>query len=290
MRIVSRRKKVARRIVNNYVHTITSQTRDSQFIKEKFNPNWNGVLSVDGKYVKVYDSIEKKTINYCFICGIDFPTKDLPHYLLHDEEGKIDMVIYFKELKKLGYPLKVLISDDNHSILEAARFVYGDTFEFQLCTFHYMRKLESFVFPLKDDFLVELIRRIIHSRKPEIFYRRLTFLFDNRHCFLKDKKHREIFADFQNHIEYLATHIYSPEYIPNTSNEIENLFRQLNLRLKTISRFNKYKYAADFLNAWALMRRFTAFTDCKFPNKHRNGKAPLELAGCDISGVDYLKL
>ena len=113
---------------------------------------------------------------------------------------------------------------------------------------------------------------------------------ENKHCFLKDEKHRKIFADFQNHVEYLTTHVYYPEYIPNTSNEIENLFRQLNLRLKTIGRFNKYRYASDFLNTWALMRRFTPFTDCKKPNKHRNGKAPLELAGVYIKGIDYLKL
>lgn len=290
MRIVSRQKSISKSTVNDHVHYLTAKTKDSQFIKEKFNPTWNGILSVDGKYIKVYDSIEKQTIKYCWICGIDFPTKDLPHYLLHDQEGKIDMVIYFKELQKLGYPLKVLISDDNHDILEAARFVYGDTFKFQLCTFHYMQKLERIIYPLKEDFLVELIRKIIHSRTPELFYRRLEFLLDNLHCFTKNKKQREIWTDFQNHLEYLSTHIYSPEYIPNTNNEIENLFRQLNLRLKTIGRFNKYKYASDFLNAWALMRRFTPFTDCKSPNKHRNGKAPLELAGCNISGVDYLRL
>jgi transposase-like protein len=290
MRIVARQKTISKMTVNRHVHLFTAKAKDSSSVKEKFNPNWNGILSVDGKYVKVYDSVLRKTVNYCWICGIDFPTKDLPHYLLHDEEGRIDMVIYFKELKRLGYPLKVLISDDNHEILEAARFVYGNDFQFQLCTFHYMRKLESFIHPAKNYFLVESIRGIIHSRKPESFYRRLTFLFDNKHCFLKGPLQRKIFADFQEHLEHLATHIYSSEYIPNTSNEIENLFRQLNLRLKTIPRFNKYRYASDFLNAWALMRRFTPFTDCKKPNKHRNGKAPLELAGVDISGIDYLKL
>lgn len=290
MRIISRRKGISKRIVNDRVHAVTENIKGSDFIKRKFDPEWHGVLSVDGKYVKVYDSIEKKTISYCWICGIDYPTKDLPYYLLHDEEGRIDMVIYFRELKRMGYPLRVLISDDNHEILAAARFVYGDDFVFQLCTFHYMKKLDSIVYPIKKDFLIDLIRKIIHSRKPEIFYKRLEFLMDNKHCFLKTEKHRRIFADFLGHIESLTTHIYYPERIPNTSNEIENLFRQLNLRLKTIGRFNKYKYASDFLNTWALMRRFTKFTDCKKHNKHRNGSAPLELAGCSIEEIDYLKL
>lgn len=290
IRIVSRQKIISKTTVNKHTHLITARSKNSQFIKEKFNPKWNGIISVDGKYVKVYDRIKKQTVSYCWICGIDCPTKDLPHYLLHDEEGKIDMVIFFQELKEMNYPLKVLISDDNHSILDATRFVFGDDFEFQLCTYHYMRKLESLIYPIKNDLLIETIRKIIHSRNSNIFYKRLCFLFNNKHCFLKNKIHREIFSDFQNHIEYLTTHIYYPEYIPNTNNEIENLFRQLNLRLKTIGRFNKYEYASNFLNAWALMRRFTPFTDCKHPNKHRNGKSPLELAGCEISGIDYLHL
>jgi hypothetical protein len=38
-------------------------------------------------------------------------------------------------------------------------------------------------------------------------------------------------------------------------------------------------------------RRFTKFTDCKIGmNKLKNGKAPLELAGVKVEGVDYLNL
>lgn len=45
------------------------------------------------------------------------------------------------------------------------------------------------------------------------------------------------------------------------------------------------------LKAWALARRFTKFTDCKIGmNKLKNGKAPLELAGVKVEGVDYLIL
>lgn len=131
---------------------------------------------------------------------------------------------------------------------------------------------------------VELIQKIINSQNSKELHRRLAFLIRNRHCILKRKYHEEIFKDFMCHLEYLTTRVYYPEYIPRTNNEIENLIRQLNLRLKTIGRFNHYKYASDYLNVWALMRRFTPFTDCRKPNRHRNGKAPLELAGCNIQG------
>lgn len=290
MRIIARRKAISLKTVNNYVHLATLQVKDSQYIKEKFSPVWGGVLSVDGKYVKVYDPVDKRTFNYCWICGIDYPTKDLPYHLLHDEEGKIDLVIYFKRLKELGYPLKVLISDDNHEILEAARLVYGDSFKFQLCVRHYLEKLIRWIYPAKTDRLIEQIRRIILASDLKQAKQELKYLSDHRYELVKTKTQKQIYLDFNEHVKYLATYLKYPEYIPRTNNEIENLFRQLNLRLKTINRFYSWQYATNYLNAWALMRRFTPFTDCRYPNKLRNGKAPLELANCQIKRFDYLNL
>lgn len=290
MRIIARRKQIDKFTVNNYVHRVYAGAKDSLFVKKRFDPAWGGILSVDGKYIKVFDPVDRKTFNYCWICGIDYPTKDLPHYLLHDQEGKIDLVIYFRRLKELDYPLKVLISDDNHEILEAARLVYGDSFVFQLCVKHYLNKLTRWVYLAKTDPLIELIRKIILAPNLNEAKKELKYLTDQRYELVKTRIQQQIYLDFKEHIKYLTTYLKYPEYIPRTNNEIENLFRQLNLRLKTIGRFNSWQYATSFLNAWALMRRFTPFTDCRKPNQKRNGKAPLELAGCQIKGIDYLKL
>ncbi len=69
------------------------------------------------------------------------------------------------------------------------------------------------------------------------------------------------------------------------------LFRQVDLRLKSWNMFRNKNNAEHYLEAWALARRFTKFTDCKIGmNKLKNGKAPLELAGVKVEGVDYLNL
>ncbi len=287
MRGIARQQHITKKYVNDAIHSVTQKSKDPLFIKERFHPKWHGILSVDGKYIKTYDRFEHKTHHYCWIVGIDYPTKDLPYYILHDEKGKIDMVIFFQKLKELNYPLKVLISDDNHAIYDAAKHVYGNTFQFQLCTFHYMRKIETMI--QTNDFLVERIRRIIHIRDKELLYKNIEWLFTHKHLF-KNSPHKEIFTDFQNHLEHLITAIYYPTFIPRTNIEIENLFRQVNIRLKTMGRFHNYTYAQNYLNTWALMRRFTPFTDCRKPHKYRNGKAPLTLAGCDITNIDYLSL
>lgn len=49
-----------------------------------------------------------------------------------------------------------------------------------------------------------------------------------------------------------------------------------------------YDTAKKYLTAWSLSRRFTPFTDCR--HKEKNHKAPLELASCDIEGLNYLDL
>jgi hypothetical protein len=55
--------------------------------------------------------------------------------------------------------------------------------------------------------------------------------------------------------------------------------------------FRSKQNAEQYLKAWALYRRFTNFTDCRgHLNRLKNGKAPLELAGVSIEGIDYLNL
>jgi hypothetical protein len=102
---------------------------------------------------------------------------------------------------------------------------------------------------------------------------------------------RQLLTMFEQAKPQLTAHLLHPEmHLPHTSNDAENLFRQLMLRLRTIGRFAHYRYARDYLNAWALWRRFTPFTDCRGSRKSRNHKAPLELAGCEISNIDFLRL
>lgn len=96
-----------------------------------------------------------------------------------------------------------------------------------------------------------------------------------------------------NHLYELTTHFrFSDRYfVPRYNNDSENLFKQVSLRLKSWNMFRSKQNAEHYLKAWALMRRFTKFTDSRgHINRMKNGKAPLELAGVNIDGIDYLNL
>lgn len=304
IRILSRRYQRGKKQIMALVHNVTTQAKDSIWIANHFTPKWSGVLALDGKSIKVYDKLSKQLKNKIsnneffalnrktWLCGIDYGTGDLPHYDIADEETKIDLVMYFQTLKEIGYPLRVLVCDGNTDIPDSAKHVYGEDIIVQLCTRHFTEALKRHAGALVEHShtlkIINLIQRIIEAADLEQAGKYLSLLKQTPRT---NRIEKELIAMFKLNSEKLTAHLLHPEIvIPHTTNDIENLFKQLNLRLKSIGRFNHWRYARDYLKFWALLRRFTPFTDCRKGRKWRNGKAPIELAGVNITGIDCLRL
>lgn len=93
-----------------------------------------------------------------------------------------------------------------------------------------------------------------------------------------------LLTDFKENKKYLLNYLKHPHLnIPRTTNLIEGINSQLELRLSSIKGFETDETADNYMNVWILKRRFTKFTDCKGKFKKLNGKAPLECAGVNIS-------
>jgi len=170
--------------------------------------------------------------------------------------------------------------------------VYGDGFVFQLCTRHFVEGLKRKAREVgaeHDRPVVEaigLIRSVLASRTLATAGRRLGRLEGRRFVHPAAKA---VVCDFGRHAEDLMAYLLHPELnLPHTNNDGENLFRQLNQRLKSLGSFRTWRYAEDYLRAWAMYRRTTPFTDCRGGRKRRNGKSPLQLAGCDVVDNDFL--
>lgn len=290
------------------VHRATEGIKDSLWVAQNFSLSWSGVLVVDGKSIRVYDRIARKLDFKKFtnlerkylhkkvwLCGIDYGTGDLPHYDLADEETMVDLVMFFQRLKQIDYPLQVLVSDGNDEIIRAARKVYGSIFLHQLCTRHFIEGLKrkaregGLEFDLRTNELVLVIQSIIEADTLESSLENLAKL---KHKRLVNRTEQEIIKNFYEHLDELTTHLQHQELnIPHTSNDIENVFRQLNLRLRSIGIFGHFKYAREYLKAWALWRRTTKFTDCKGARKTRNGRYPLQIAcRTKLVDIDFLSL
>lgn len=311
VRILARRYKKSKTTIMNIVHRVTSELGNSQTIAKQFRPQWSGVLIFDGKVVRVFDENASRLDKTRFtenelrwmhkrrwLCGIDFETGDLPHYALHEAESKVDLVLYFQELKSLQYPLKAVVCDGNPEIPYAAKHVFGNSLVIQRCTRHFLEDLRKLL-PSKTENkqkrllceqVIRLIKFVIEADNLDHAQKQNELLLQ----FTKRKRNlvvQTMMQLFEENKEALCAHLTHPELnLPHTSNDIENLFRQLNLRLKSVGRFFHQRYAKDYLNAWALLRRFTPFTDCRKTRRYRNGHSPLELAGANIHNINPLNL
>lgn len=103
---------------------------------------------------------------------------------------------------------------------------------------------------------------------------------------------KKLLLDFRDNQEYLLNYLKYPHLnIPHTTNLIEGLNSQLELRLASIRGFENEETTKNYLNALIVKRRLTKFTDCRGQFKKLNGKSPLECAGADISDVQkWLKV
>ncbi len=109
---------------------------------------------------------------------------------------------------------------------------------------------------------------------------------------IKFKSKKKIYNLINNLIKYknnIFAHLKTP-FLPYTNNQLENLIKQYERRLKTIEGFGKNKQAIEgYLNLMAICYCFKPYTDCKDRNKYKNGKSPLELAGISTKGIDWVR-
>lgn len=298
VRILGRRFEKAKGTIMKIVHRTARRLMTSRAVAATLSPKWSGILVVDGLYVRVFDrlsaaftgrltSSEKKAVHRrSWLCSIDSGTGDIPHHALADEESMVDLVLFFRELKAMEYPLKALVCDGNDDIVRAARKVYGEGFLVQRCTRHFLEGLRTKAAEegMREDpdtqMLIFRMQRVIEARSLEEGSNALASLRAKTAGKLS-ALHKKLLAEFDRLLPVLTTHLCHPELsIPHTSNEIENLFKQTRLRLKSIGRFSGgYRTARDYLNAWTLWRRITPFTDCRGTRKARNKKSPLQMAG-----------
>lgn len=271
MRTLARHNGYSKTTICNIIHRVTGECVSTAWIARALKPQWGGYLALDGKVIRVWDwatkhfrytKAQRRWLHkMSLLIALDLETLDIPNHHLGDEETTFDLTLMLKGLKAMRYPLKGYVTDGNEDIKRAVELVFGSDIPHQLCVRHYLENLKVRLREEKISILQyqDASQALLNGARPKLLpvpndlftYRTVTQL-------------------------------------PSTNQQMENLIRYFNLRLKTLNQFHNWRTARDYCNALTLMRRFTKFTDCRNPNK--NHKAPLELANADISGLDYLDL
>ena len=155
----------------------------------------------------------------------------------------------------------------------------------------------SFRYELLLDFQ-DVIFSVLDAKSYEIALARMEslekYFWPRRRAMCFPKEHirivRKLLLDFRENQEYLLNYLKYPHLdIPYTTNLIEGINSQLELRLSSIRGFETEKTAENYLNAWIVKRRLTEFTDCRGQFRKLNGKSSLECAGADILDVRKIK-
>jgi transposase-like protein len=275
---------VSRSILNCWVDQVGAKAMTPLQLSVALTPTWGGFLGVDGKAVFV------KGVEHALLVAVDQTTQDVVHALVVKAETSEAFYRLVREaVVAARYPLSGLIIDASGSFV-FAHHDYLARLPVQLCRIHFCRNLDHEIAKAKRspdaERRAELKQRIratlFAATYAEAQLRLQQLLTDAAHY--QDLSRHDTLGQLEKRFEQLMTHHHHPG-LPPDSNITENVIKQLGKKLGLIEGFQTVESAERFTRLLIACYRFKRFTDSA--NGH-NGKAPLELAGVDLAGLDWL--
>jgi transposase-like protein len=235
----------------------------------------SGILIMDGKYIKVRGYKQKIP----FIYGIDYETHDILFGILVPSEDTSAFLEFFRILKSLNYPLKIVVADDRSTLPLALKQVYPDI-PLQLCQNHYVENIRQSVHlrtdPTHGHFFNSLKKRVFDEYEND---ERLNAAL--HHVLTERAENIPLRQMIVMEINRRKKDLFAYKTIPNCPNNtnlIELFNSHFNARLKSLKGFKTKKHALLWLNGLLIRRRTKPFTDCGTKFKYLNGKTSLQMA------------
>ena len=250
-----------------------NQLPDNTWLSATYCNRWSGILHVDGKYIAVRGYPKKIP----WIWSVDFLQHDFPVGILAPSENVESFLKFFRLLKTIGYPLQVVIADDVSPLRIALKHYYPKA-KVQLCQTHYVENIRQQLHVRTESkyqvFFQELVERIFPIDATQ--HQRDAALFQ---CYQRFGQHNPVVQKVLVDIHNRQTELFQYQAIPHcprTNNILESFNSHLNARLKSVKKFQTFRSAERFLNAYLIRRRTKPFTDCRGYFTKFNGHVPLE--------------
>lgn len=194
-------------------------------------------------------------------------------------EDEAAFLEFFRLLKSINYPLKIVVADDRSSLPLALKQLYPDV-PLQLCQNHYLENIRILLHVRTDP----NHRHFFNSLKKHVFdeYENDSQLNDALHHVLNERcenilLRQTIVMEIHRRRKILFVYKNIPN-CPNNTNLIELFNSHFNARLKSIKGFKTKEHAELWLNGLLIRRRTKPFTDCGPKFKHLNGKCSLQMS------------
>jgi transposase-like protein len=277
---------VGRITLNRWVDAFGARAKTPLEVSAALRPRgWSGFLGVDGKAIYIRGQ------EAALLVGVDQGTHDVVHALVAEFEGEEAFERLVREaITGARYPLKGLVMDAAAPFL-AAHANYFARAPLQLCRIHASRRLDYAIAkakfspdaPLRAE-LKDRVRAVLFAPTEQEARWLFRSLLADRGRY-EGLGRREVLGSLERTFDRYMTH-HQVEGMPADANVTENVIKQLSKKPRLMEGFASLESAERFSRLLIGCYRFKQFTDsCR---KARNGRAPLELAGVDSIGQDWL--
>lgn len=239
---------------------------------------WQGVALVDGKYIGVKGYAKEIPILWM----LDYRTHMPVTFRVYPSESIQGYRQLFVSARDCGYPLKLVVCDDQSSIWTACQEIFPRS-SCQLCRVHFKRSLAQQLMDAKPDwnchqqFYNSVQRKLLQDKIPKrVFNKRahdlLTYYQD-----IDDELHASFLVEIAQMQDKLQGHLGFKK-APVTTNMIEGFNAQIEDKVINMDNFSNLEHARLWTNGFFLNRALTPLRDCRVPFKRMNGRSPLEFA------------
>lgn len=285
---------------------------------------WGGVLLLDGKILR-RSNPKKEISGLVLLIATDYLTSDTVSWSVAESEDTESYERLIDSVLKCGYTIRGVVSDDHPAILNLTQVsskhihkIKGtrryprpgyphrnlpkivprpklEGIPHQLCTIHSQREVKRILAKAgtpkdKKKIIISMVNKFLFARTERKARKALRKLIIYEYYRSQDKNlhpgERRVINYLYAHQILLTTH-FQIKGMPRDTNQEENVIGYLNTRLKTMKKLKSMKTAIPTINLIMWNFRFKPLSNSK--KKGRRGKAPLDLAGAKIKGLDWLK-
>jgi transposase-like protein len=283
-RAVAKTLHVSKNIIFHELNQLGENCKSFLKVAQELKPKWSGYLLIDGKMIRIKKEKEALLIT------ADAKTQDIPCAGLFDAEDTNNYKSLLENVKnEIKYPIKGIIVDGDPALSSAISSVFPNI-PIQLCVRHYSENLKNH-FKYHYRGIPDGIPRFLELAQWMLYVKNIADLdclykeyLDKLDYFRITGLKKEV-DQFENNFGKLWTHLYHPR-MPRTTNIIEGIIRQLSRKIDDTDGFNSHRTAWNSLKLMIMNYRFKRFSCSRI--KGHNGKGPLELAGVNISKINWV--
>jgi hypothetical protein len=270
--------------LNKWVHDLGACAKTPIELSAELQPSWGGFLGVDGKAISI------KGKEHRLLIGIDHPSHDVVHAEIAPSETTDAFVQLITEARlDAGYPLRGIVCDLARGFVGAHRDHFGSV-PFQACRIHFDRRLDQEI-PVARKTPHAALNAEVKDRIRAVLYAETYEQACELHFSLRRDKARYGRAAYvslrglDRNFNVFMAHHFTPG-LPADNNVAENVIKQLSKKVRLMEGFQSVASAERVIRLLIGCYRFKRFTGSS--RNGCNGRSPLELAGVELDGGDWL--